>query len=263
MILISSRNNSNVKMARALRQKKARMESGLFLVEGIRPVGEAVESGAQVEAILYAPELLHSEYAEELIRRQADRGVNCLALTAEVFDSLSDKENPQGILAMVKQNLKRLDELNPANFSWGVGLVSPQDPGNLGTILRTIDAVGANGILLLDSTLDVYHPSVVRASMGSMFWHPVVSASFTEFMEWGRHKGYKIYGTSAHAEMDYRQVEHYAYPRILLMGSERQGLSEEQAAACEVLIRLPMHGRATSLNLAVATGVMLYAMLDQ
>lgn len=262
MILISSRNNSKVKLARALRQKKARQESGLFIVEGIRPVGEAVEAGAEVKALFYAPEILNSEFATELIHKQTERGIDCLALTAEVFATVSDKENPQGILAVVKQNQAKLEELKPENFSWGVGLVSPQDPGNLGTVLRTIDAVGAKGLLLLDSTLDLYHPSAVRASMGSMFWYPVVDASFQEFVNWARQHGYKIYGTSAHAELDYRQVGHYAFPRILLMGSERQGLSEEQAAACDVLISLPMHGQATSLNLAVATGIMLYAMLD-
>lgn len=263
MTLISSRNNPNVKLARALRQKKARQESGLFVVEGIRPVGEAVEASAGIEAIFYSPEILHSEFAEELIRVQQDKGVNCLGLTAEVFASIADKENPQGILALVKQDLKKLEPLNPSNFPWGVGLVAPQDPGNLGTILRSIDAVGASGLILLDSSLDVYHPSAVRASMGSLFWYPVVDALFLEFVEWSRRNHYTIYGTSAHASLDYRQVDEYVSPRILLMGSERQGLSSDQMDTCDVLIRLPMHGRATSLNLAVATGVMLYAMLAQ
>jgi TrmH family RNA methyltransferase len=263
MTLISSRSNSTMKLARALRQKKARQESGLFIVEGIRPVGEAVEAGAGIETMIYAPDILHSEFAEELIRSQAKRGVTCLPVTADVFDSISDKENPQGILALVKQNPRKLEELNPENFSWGVGLVSPQDPGNLGTILRTIDAVGASGLLLLDSALDAYHPSAVRASMGSLFWYPPVAASFQDFILWSRKYGYTVYGTSAHAQLDYRQVQQYASPRILLMGSERQGLTEEQSAACDASISMPMRGRSTSLNLAVATGIMLYSMLDR
>jgi TrmH family RNA methyltransferase len=263
MNLISSRSNSTVKLARALRQKKARLESGLFLVEGIRPVGEAVEAKAEIETIFYAPDVLHSEFAEELIRSQAKQGVTCLPVTTDVFDSISDKENPQGILALVKQNPKKLEELNPENFPWGVGLVAPQDPGNLGTILRTIDAVGASGLLLLDSNLDVYHPSAVRASMGSLFWYPVVTASFRDFIQWSRMHGYTVYGTSAHAHLDYRRLQQYASPRVLLMGSERQGLTEEQSAACDALISMPMRGRATSLNLAIAAGVMLYAMLDR
>lgn len=262
MNLISSRSNSNIKFARTLRQKKARQGSGLFVVEGIRPVGEAVEAGAGIVTLFYAPEILHSEYALELIRSQAEQGVDCLAVTADVFTSLADKDNPQGMLAVVRQNLTKLETLNPDNFPWGVGLVAPQDPGNLGTILRTIDAVGASGLLLLDSNLDVYHPSAVRASMGSLFWCPVVEATFEEFVSWSRRRGYTIYGTSAHASLDYRQVGRYESHRILLMGSERQGLTEEQSAACDALINLPMRGRATSLNLAIAAGVMLYTMLE-
>ena len=163
---------------------------------------------------------------------------------------------------MVHQPNVNLADLNPENFPWAVALVDPQDPGNLGTILRTIDAVGASGLLLLDSNIDAYHPGAVRASMGSLFWHPVVHASFAEFELWSRRLGYSVYGTSAHGSLDYRLVEKYKTPRVLLMGSERQGLSQEQAEICDALIRLPMLGKSTSLNLGVAAGVMLYAMFE-
>jgi TrmH family RNA methyltransferase len=154
-----------------------------------------------------------------------------------------------------------LSGLTPRSFPWGVALVEPQDPGNVGTILRTIDAVGASGLILLEDSVDPYHATAVRASMGVLFWHPVVTASFVEFVGWARNGGYHVYGTSAHAERDYREVELYRRPLILLMGSEREGLLDEQAAICEQLVRLPMTGRVTSLNLAVATGVMLYEVL--
>ncbi|MFM8320391.1 MAG: TrmH family RNA methyltransferase, partial [Chloroflexota bacterium] len=123
------------------------------------------------------------------------------------------------------------------------------------------DAVGAGGVLLLDSTLDPYQPAVVRASMGTLFWYPPVPASFAEFSAWSSRHGYHVYATSAHAAQDYRTVERYETPRILLLGSEREGLSAEQSAAAEINLRLPMRGRATSLNLAVAAGVVLYQML--
>ncbi|MBN2550399.1 MAG: RNA methyltransferase [Anaerolineales bacterium] len=260
MELITSLSNPKIKQVRALRQRKARQEARLFLVEGIRHVGEAVEAGVSLQAIYYAPDLLDSVYARELIEQQRQRGLPCLAASAQVFESLADKENPQGILAVAHQVEQRLEDFSPANFPWGVALAAPQDPGNLGAILRTIDAVGASGLLLLDSSVDLYHPAAVRASMGALFWHPVVSTSFAEFNRWTEHHGYHIYGTSAHGSVDYRQVEAYLQPCVLLLGSEREGLSAEQAAACEVLIRLPMHGRSTSLNLAVAAGVMLYQM---
>lgn len=263
MTLITSRANAKIKLARSLRQRKARQESGLFLVEGIRHVGEAVDAGASLQAIYFAPDLLHSEYASSLVEAQSQKGVECLALSTEAFASLADKENPQGILAVVRQPAYQMRDLTAMDFPWVVALVDPQDPGNLGTILRTIDAVGASALLLLDSQLDAFHPSAVRASMGSLFWHPIVSASFSEFSEWARKQEYTIYGTSAHGSLDYRLVDKYQTPRVLLLGSERQGLSREQAAACDVLLRLPMLGKSTSLNLAVAAGVMLYAMLEQ
>ena len=263
MDLISSRNNPKIKLARALRQRKARQESGLFVVEGIHPVGEAVQSGATIDTIIYAPELLTSEFARELIQAQVQAGVLCLPTTPEVFETLADKENPQGLLALVHQQERSLTDLCPQIFPWGVALVAPQDPGNLGTILRTVEAVGASGLLLLDSSADLYHPNAVRASMGAMFWLPIVSARFADFAAWSREYGYRIYGTSAHAQVDYRDVPAYAWPRILLLGSEREGLTEDQMQICDLTVRLPMRGRATSLNLGVAAGVMLYAMLER
>ena len=196
-----------------------------------------------------------------MIEQQAQRGVACYETSAEVFEVLADKENPQGLLAVVRRTELPLEDLSPEQFPWCVAAVAPQDPGNIGSILRTIDAVGASGLILLDSHLDATHPGAVRASMGALFWVPVVNASFDDFAAWARQQGYHIYGTSAHGTLDYRQAPGYPRPCILLMGSERQGLTPEQAAVCDALVRLPMHGRATSLNLATAAGVMLYAML--
>jgi RNA methyltransferase, TrmH family len=263
MTSLTSPSNPKIKLIRALRQRKGRDESGLYLVEGIRPVGEAVEAGATLVYLCYAPARLTSGYALQLIQTQEARGVAVYAVAAEVFAGLADKENPQGILAVVQRPKITLCELTPARMSWGVALVAPQDPGNIGTIVRTVDAVGADGVLLLEQSADPYHPSAVRASMGTLFWHPIVTASFAEFADWARAHGYHIYGTSAHGNVLYQAVAHYARPAILLMGSEREGLTTEQTAVCEQLVRLPMHGRATSLNLAVATGVMLYAMLER
>ena len=233
----------------------------MFLIEGIRPVGEAVEAGVPIEAIYYAPDQLRSDYALQLIKDHQHAGIPCFPTSSDVFETLADKDNPQGILAVARQVEHTLLDFSPHNLPWGVALVSPQDPGNLGTILRTIDAVGASGLLLLDSTLDVYHPGVVRASMGALFWHPVIEASFAEFSSWASRYAYHVYGTSAHAKEDYRSVT-YPSPRILLLGSEREGLSQAQMAACELTVSLPMLGRVTSLNLGVAAGIMLYAMLQ-
>ncbi len=255
--------NPHIKQVRQLRLRKYRDESGLFVVEGIGPVGQAVEAGAALEYICYAPELLDSAFARDLIAAQNQRGLRCYSLAADVFRTLAEKENPQGILAVARRPTASLADLHPDNFGWGVAMVSPQDPGNIGTLIRTIDAVGASGLIVLEGGADAFHPNSVRASMGALFWLPVVTAAFAEFTAWTKQHGYHLYGTSARGSVDYREVARYLRPAILLLGSEQKGLLPEQAAACEQLIRLPMNGRASSLNLAVAAGVMLYDMLTK
>lgn len=255
--LITSLSNPFVKQARALRRKKARLESGLFLVEGIHPVGEVVEANWEVEYVLYAPELLRSNFARALL---SHIGPKAQPVSTPVMESLTDKENPQGILAVVQQRKSQLDELHTMHS--GVALVSPQDPGNVGTILRTMDAVGAEALFLLDGGVDLYHPSVVRASMGTLFWIPVIKTSFDEFVRWARSArpgGIQLIGSSAHADVDFHTLVPQQ-PWVLVLGNEQKGLTSEQASACDVAVSLPMKGRVSSLNLSVAAGVLLYAL---
>jgi TrmH family RNA methyltransferase len=262
-MLITSPSNPKIKQARALRQRKQRDTTGLFLVEGLFHIGEALAARAAIEYLCYAPELLDSGFARQLIDRAVAEDIACYETTADILTSIAEKENPQGMIAVARQRRLKLADLIPQNFPWGVAIVAPQDPGNVGTILRTIDAVGASGLILLDSGVDPYHPTAVRASLGSIFWYPIVSASFAEWSQWAQRQGYHIYGTSANGSVDYREVEAYEQPLIVLLGSEREGLSREQAAVCQQLVRLPMRGHVSSLNLAVAAGVMLYAVLDR
>ncbi|MBI3738226.1 MAG: RNA methyltransferase [Chloroflexi bacterium] len=250
--LITSSSNPLVKQVRALRQRKARTETGLFLVEGIHHVGEAVEAGWDIETILYAPDTLTGDFARGLISRLATAPQ---PVSAQVMESLADKENPQGILAIVRQRQTKTADLK--FIRCGAAVVSPQDPGNVGTILRTLDAVGADVLFLLDGGVDPYHPTSVRASMGTIFWKPIVQTSFAEFVDWARRGNYQLIGTSSHAANDYRAFAPN-FPFILLLGSEQKGLSPEQIKACDVTVSLPMHGRASSLNLAVAAGILLY-----
>jgi TrmH family RNA methyltransferase len=263
MEMISSQSNSKIRSARVLRQRKKRDEHNAFLVEGIHLVGAAVEAGAQIESIFYAPDLLTSQYALDLIDQAGEMGLDCYSTTSEVFTSLASKEHPQGILAVVQQSEQQLTELTAKNFPWGVACVAPQDPGNVGAILRTIDAVGASGLILLEGGADAYHPTAVRASMGAIFRQPVVRAKFDEFAEWVDKLGYHVYGSSARGSKDYGEIAQFTLPMILLLGSEGQGLTEEQAGICEHLLRIPMKGEVTSLNLAVSAGVLLYDILGK
>jgi TrmH family RNA methyltransferase len=260
--MITSAQNPLVKLIRSLRQKKGREETGLFLAEGIHHTGEAVEAGWEIEALVYSPELLKSDYAVELVKLREQWGTRCVALPAELLTSLAEKDNPQGLLAVVRQRRLGLEAIRPENIHLAAALVSPQDPGNVGTVLRTLDAVGGEGLFLLDGGVELYHPSVVRASMGMLFWLPVVQASFTGFAAWAKVNGIELVGTSAHAGMDYRQVLPENGRTILVFGSEQKGLTPEQLAACDVRVSMPMRGRASSLNLAVAAGILLYRWAD-
>lgn len=261
MTLITSPTNPRIKQIRALSQRKHREANDLAVAEGIFHTGEAL-AGGDVEYLVYSPDLLVSPFGRELVAGAEAGGVAVYAVSADVMATVADKENPQGLLAVVRRRRASLSDFAPVSHPWLVALVAPQDPGNVGTILRTIDAVGATGLILLDGGVDPYHPAAIRAGMGTIFHLPVVQTSFDPFAVWVRDQGYHLYGTSAHGQTGYRTLEAYASPLVLLMGSEREGLSAAQTTACDLVLRLPMHGRAGSLNLAVATGVFLYAIHD-
>ena len=252
--LITSLSNPLIKQARALRQKKARLESGLFLVEGIQHVGEMIAANWEVDSILYAPELLTSNFAQDLLARLT---IQPQPVSVQIMESLADKEHPQGLLAVVHQKKTQFSSQNVQSPKISVAVVSPQDPGNVGTILRTLDAIGAEVLFLLDGGVDLYHPTVIRSSMGMLFWKPVVQTTFDEFVQWARGGKYQLIGTSAHGDVDYHTLVPQE-PWVLVLGNEQKGLTPEQTKACDVTVSLPMKGRVSSLNLAVAAGVLLY-----
>jgi TrmH family RNA methyltransferase len=261
-VVITGRSNPTIKRIRALRSRKEREEQGLFFVEGIRIVREAADMDAPIETCVTAPDLLHSDYGRETVAQLERRGVPVIEVTSEVFETISSKEGPQGIGAVIRQRWTRLDDVTPNTGLCWVALHEVADPGNLGTIIRTADAVGAGGVILLGSTTDPYDPASLRASMGAIFSQTVVRTSFNELDTWVHGGDGRIVGTSDAAQVEYRDVI-YSPSTVLLMGSERQGLPPGMQDACDVMVRIPMKGRSDSLNLAVATGVMLYEFLAQ
>jgi TrmH family RNA methyltransferase len=250
--LITSRTNPLIKKIRSLRDGRARADAGLFLVEGIHPVLEALAAGWEIEELVYAPETLRSQRALDMLSGFAGRKER---VTASVFEAVAAKDNPQGILAVVRKAHRSLTDV--AGVSRAVALDAPQDPGNLGTILRTLDAVGGDALFVLDGGVDPFHPVVPRASMGALFWIPVVTAGFSELSSWRKAHQCQLVGTSARGGIDYRRFAP-TLPWILLLGSEQKGLSDEKKAQCDVVLTLPMAGRASSLNLSVAAGILLY-----
>jgi TrmH family RNA methyltransferase len=261
-MIISSHTNPRIKEIRSLRHRQEREQTGLFFIEGIRLVTEAVQLGADIKALVVAPELLKSQFGQEVVRTEQERGTSCIEVTADVFKSISVKDGPQGIGAVVRQRWESLDQVRLSNKDYWVALDAAQDPGNIGTIMRTGDAFGSTGLMLLGNCADPYDPTALRASMGAIFSQRLVKASFVDFSHWKQRYNYYVTGTSKAAPHDYRKVL-YRFPMVLLMGSERVGLSSEQQAICDQMVSIPMVGRSDSLNLAVATGIVLYEVFYQ
>ena len=261
-MIISSITNPRIKYIRNLAHRQEREKSHLFFVEGIRLVAEAIQLHANIDTIVYAPILLKSQFGRDLVRQQEQQGISCLEVSADVFKSLSVKDGPQGLGALVQQHWEQLDSIQGNEGLCWIALDAAQDPGNIGTILRTSDAVGGAGLLLLGQCADPYDPSALRASMGAIFSQRLVKASFAEFAQWKHERGLTVIGTSDKGSVNYRTAT-YTRPLVLLMGSEREGLSVEQQALCDTMVQIPMVGRSDSLNLAIATGVVLYEILHQ
>jgi TrmH family RNA methyltransferase len=261
-MIISSRSNPAIKAIRGLSSRKQRDSTGLFFVDGLHLVAAAAQQQASIETCIVAPELLASAFGRELAQALGHSSGRSIEVTADVFQSLAARDQAQGIGVVARQRWQDLARLRPEAGQCWVALDTVQYPGNLGTILRTCDAVGGAGVILLGSTTDPYDPVAVRASMGAIFSQRLARASFAEFTAWSRRHSVTVVGTSPAAALDY-QAPAYRPPLVLLMGSEPRGLSHEQQALCDVMVNIPMVGHSDSLNLAVATGVMLYEVFNQ
>ena len=259
--MITSTANQNIKTIRKLSQRKVRRESGLFFVEGLRPIISAMKHGAEIEQVVYCEELLESEYGHDLLQQALKKGVTIIEVSRNVFESISNREGPQGLCAVVRQNSIPLSMENQLEGLW-VALEEGQDPGNLGSILRTLDAVGGKGMLLVGEGTDAYHPTSVRASMGALFTVSMMQTNLENFGKWHGNHTKAIIGAVCSSAVDYHS---YNYPEdlILFMGSEQKGLSAQAVNICSDLITIPMVGSVDSLNLANATSILLYEIFNQ
>jgi TrmH family RNA methyltransferase len=248
---------------RSLRERAIRDRDGLVYVEGVRFLATAVDAGVPVEAVVVAPARLESPLGRTLAARLKRRGVPELRLDDAAFTSLSLLDEPQGIGAVVRQRWSRLDaaDADDRDGLW-VALDELHKPGNLGSLMRTCDAVNARGLILLGGAVDPYDATVVRATMGSIFAQRLVRTSPASLRRWNRYGGHVIVGAGLEGSCDYRAIS-YRRPVILMIGGERKGLSPVQSQLCDVVVRIPMKGRCDSLNLAAAGAVMLYEIFGQ
>ncbi|MHC1771190.1 MAG: TrmH family RNA methyltransferase [Flexilinea sp.] len=258
--MITSKSNSRIKEIRCLKDSKALKKSDLFYMEGLRIIGEAIDKGSEIETIILCPEILKADFGSQLVARAEKLNIEILEVSENVFESFAHKENPQGLAAIGKQRFKNLDQLN-VTTGIVVALSEVADPGNLGTIIRTADAVGCEGIILLGDSVNPYELNAIRGSMGAIFSQSIIKTDFEILLDWKKTRGLQLVGTSDKAADGYAGIN-YQNPLILLMGSERQGLNDKEIKSCDIIARIPMKGSSDSLNLAVATGVMLYQIFN-
>ena len=250
---ITSLANPAVKAARALHQRKAREQSGLFLAEGLKVVTEAVDVGRAPRILLYGVEAAD----HPLLRGAAAVAGEVVVVTPAILAKISRRDNPQTVLGIFEQVFTPLAELDSAAGPCWVALEAVRDPGNLGTIIRTADAAGCAAVILVGDCCDPHSVEAVRATMGSIFAVRIARATAAEFLAWRARWPGAVVGASLATTIDFRQAD-YRSPALLVMGNEQAGLTPALAAACDTLVKIPMRGRADSLNLAVATGIMIY-----
>lgn len=257
---ITGFSNPLVKRVRSLREKKFRKAEGLFLAEGLRILTEARDAGVLPEMLFHAGS--DHPLAHDLIAAMEASGGDVIETSPDILSKISGKDNPQSVVGVYRDMLARLDEIDRSKADIWIVAQSLRDPGNLGTILRTGDAVGAGGLILVDDCVDPFSVEAVRASMGALFTQKIVVTRWDEFMTWLRKGPGQLVGTSLNTSKDYQEVA-YGQPVFLLVGNEAQGLPEIYEAACDLLVKIPMLGKADSLNVAVATAVMAYEVLNQ
>ena len=257
---ISSLTNEKIKIINSLSQRKYRKKLNLFVAEGLRVCREAIDNGWEIKYLLCDKDKSDNNLLADLSCEVLNRGGDVLEVTSKILSRISHRDNPQNVLAVIEQKWHRLPKVIISEI-W-VALECVRDPGNLGTIIRTMDAVGAKGCILIDDCTDPFSYESVRASMGAIFNINIVSVNSNDFLKWKKESDFNLIGTSLNNANSYTKAS-WKLPFVLLMGNEQQGLSDKVLCQCDQLIKMPMLGRSDSLNLAVSTGIALYESIRQ
>ena len=262
--LITSLQNGRVKQAVKLRDRRARDQSQQFLIEGYRELLRAVDAGWEVETLFICPKLFLGSNEAELIHRLHDRGVLICLCEESVFRKIAYRDRPDGLLAIAPQRHLELGSLPATGEAAPFYVVAEaiEKPGNLGTILRSSDAVGVDGVIVCDRCTDVFNPNVVRASTGMLFTQPVIETTNAAALEWLRTQNVQILAATPSATASYTEVE-MTGPIAIVVGTEQLGLSDHWMQQADLQVRIPMCGVADSLNVATATTLLLYEVLRQ
>jgi TrmH family RNA methyltransferase len=255
---VTSLANPLIKDIKALALKKFRDQQNAFMAEGLKLVIDALDLGWQIKTLVFAKAGRGNAAVEKVAARTVAAGGTVLEVSEKVLVAITRRDNPQMVVGVFSQKFLSLKDIRADNGDVWVALDRVRDPGNLGTVIRTVDAVGAKGVILVGDTTDPFSVETVRATMGSIFAVPVAKATTEGFLTWRGGFSGLVAGTHLKGAVDYRSVDFSRGPVLLMMGNEQQGLPESLAASCDRLLRIPQAGRADSLNLAVATGIMLF-----
>ncbi len=255
---VTSLANPIIKDIKALSQKKGREETGTFMAEGLKLVIDALELGWAINTLIYAKNAKDKPLVTKVAARTVAAGGLVLEVSEKVLSAITRRDNPQMVVGVFKTKWRSLSDIRPAANETYIALDRVRDPGNLGTIIRTADAAGASGVILVGECTDPFSLETVRATMGSVFALPVTRATPEEFLAWKKGAGVSVVATHLAGAVDYRTVDYKKKPIVVLMGNEQQGLPDQLAKEADQLARIPQAGLADSLNLAVATAVMLF-----
>lgn len=257
---ITSAANPRIKAMRKLYTKKYRNAEQAFLVEGVRAIADGCRGGHVLKTLAFDVDARASDDAlnQLLVETTALDHVELIPTTAQVLGQMSGRDNPHHAIAIFHQQWQPLDTIVPSATEVWIALDSPRDPGNLGTIIRTCDAAGARGVILLNESCDPFSPEALRATTGALFDVMLVKSTTEPFVEWAQQHSVSLIGTTLERAEDYREARYEEQACVLLMGTEQSGLSAALLAACDQRVKIPMRGGTDSLNLAVASGLMLY-----
>lgn len=262
MINITSNSNSTIKEVKSLNRRKERWKKQLFIVEGVKIVEECIDNNYPLFYIIYCDDLFDAQGGMELFKKiqHSDRLIN---IPVELYKGISDTENPQGILAVSRFNIEPIENIDIEKNPFILLLDKVQDPGNMGTIIRTGDAFGADGIIVTEGCVDIYNPKVVRATMGSIFRVPIYHEGDTvKTVESLRDKGVQILSTSLR-ESQYIENIDFKESCMFIIGNESKGVSQSLNDLADKLIKIPMIGEAESLNVAIASSIIMYEAMKQ
>ena len=254
---ITSASNPLIKRLRGLERKKNRNETGLFLAEGARLIEQAMTQGWEIDTLIVSNSGITRDHIQALCTTAATSGARVVQVPDRLAGSIARKDNPQAVVAAIRQRDLALSDLDASHPGLWIGLYECRDPGNLGTILRTADCAGAAGVVLIEQCCDPYSVEAVRASMGSLFDVRLAKADFSAFNSWRQAAGLGMVAASVNGQTRHDSVD-FIQPSLILMGNEQAGLPADVEAACDTLCLIPMRGGADSLNLAQATAIMLY-----